>query len=543
MFEENVVEATVGRQVAPGAISDGIVGQVRCHALQAGRLCVSLVCAVAVVLAFAQCAAPEASSQEFALASASPSRGCLDPVEFGAMADDATDDRAAFQLALDTAAAELDGGTVCIGRGRWTLSRAPLGSYNRFAAISTHASNISIVGAGPESVLEVVGDQGGGGLTVISIDPGARGIVIRDLTIDTSAASQTDEQTHAIASSATCSASRGTCKPISDLEISRVRFVHPKRAGERKGDCIRLLGGTPDTRVERVRISDTTFTDCARSGIAIQRNVHGVVISGNTFSLSGDQDIDSEPTGGAGDSNSTIVISGNIFADRPSAQGDYAITLGGIGGPMTSVAVTGNSFLGRGIALYRSASTTIVGNTFVAAMKGVGGVIDASNVCAGLTIVGNVVSRSGSAGPLVRLTPHSGANCGDVMLSSNTLTQRTAGHGIFMEAASNVIVANNALRWETAAEGFAAIYARATTTLVDGVAISGNRIRGPVGYGLLLSASPYAFGSDIKITGNSASGVTTGMMCTGGAGFAPIASYGNTLGPLSCAGVSFILGE
>jgi hypothetical protein len=495
--------------------------------------------AVAVV----GCTDPVASSRAFEVTLSTPSRGCFDPVDFGAVADDAVDDRVAFQAALDAAAEQPDGGTLCVGRGRWTLARAPLNAYNRLAAIATHASNVSIVGSGPESVLEVIGDQGGSALTVISIDPGARGISIRDLAIDTTAATGTDEQTHAIATSGTCSTTLGTCKPIGDVEITRVRFVHPRRKGVRKGDCIRLLGAAPDTRVDGVRITGNTFTDCARSGVTIQRNVHGIVITGNTFAMAGDQDIDSEPTGGAGDQNSTIVISGNTFADRPEAQGDYSVTLGGIGGPMTSVAVTGNSFLGRGIALYRSSATTIVGNTFVATMKGGAGVIEASNTCTGLTVVGNVVTRAGAAGPLIRLMPHSGKSCSDVMLSSNTLTQRTAGHGIHMEAASNVMVASNALTWEVAATGYAAIYNRATIAPVDGIAISSNRIRGAVSYGVYLSASPYAFGGDVKVMGNSASGVTTGMLCNGTAGFGPIASYGNTLGPLSCAGVTFVSGE
>jgi hypothetical protein len=501
--------------------------------------------ATTALLALAVAGCPEAgtSSQSFEVTLSSPGRGCMDPVDYGASADDAVDDRAAFQAALDAAAELSDGGTLCIGRGRWTLSRAPIGAYNRFAALATHGSNVSIVGSGPETVLEVVGDQGGGSLSVISIDPGARGISIRDLSIDTAAATMTDEQTHAIATSGVCSTMLGTCRPIGDIEITRVRFAHGKRKGVRKGDCIRLLGAAPETRVDSVRITNNSFVECARSGVTIQRNVHGLVITGNTFSMAGDQDIDSEPTGGVGDQNSTIVISGNTFADRPEAQGDYSVTIGGIGGPMTSVAVTGNSFLGRGIALYRSGSTTIVGNTFVATMKAGAGVIEAGNTCSGLTIVGNVVSRSGVAGPLVRLMPHSGQTCSDVMLSSNTLTQRTAGHGIHMESASNVMLANNALTWEVPATGFVAIYNRATVAPVDGLTITGNRIRGPVSYGVLLSASPYGFGPDVKILGNSATGVATGLMCHGTGGFAPIASFGNTLSPLSCAGVTFLAGQ
>ena len=83
-----------------------------------------------------------------------------------------------------------------MGAGR--VTRAPVGSYDRFAALSTHAAHLAITGTGPETVIELVGDQRAGATEVISLDPGASDISIERLTIDTSAATNTDEQTHAI---------------------------------------------------------------------------------------------------------------------------------------------------------------------------------------------------------------------------------------------------------------------------------------------------------------------------------------------------------
>src|SRR5438067_2928902 len=67
--------------------------------------------------------------------------GCYDPAQYGAIPDDGLDDRPAAQKAIDAAAAA-GGGRVCFGAGHWTLTRAPAGSYNPYAALSIHAPDI-----------------------------------------------------------------------------------------------------------------------------------------------------------------------------------------------------------------------------------------------------------------------------------------------------------------------------------------------------------------------------------------------------------------
>src|SRR5262245_46501252 len=199
--------------------------------------------------------------------------GCYDPAAFGAQPVPTVDSRPGAQAAIDAAVAA-GGGRVCFGHGRWRLSRAPLGSYNRFAALSTHGAHVEIQGAGPGTVLELVGDQGGATTWVISVDPGARDISIRDLTIDTSATTNTDEQFHAVE----VGNGVGTGL-VQDVRIENVRFEHPAATdGSRKGDCLRMAGNTPDSAVRRVTVVGGTFTRCARSGIAIQRNVFELVI-------------------------------------------------------------------------------------------------------------------------------------------------------------------------------------------------------------------------------------------------------------------------
>jgi hypothetical protein len=480
-------------------------------------------------------------------------KGCFDPADYGAIPDDGVDDRAAAQHALDDAS--VAGGTVCFGSGHWRLSRAPVGSYNRFAGLSTHGKHLAIRGTGPGTVLEVVGDQGAADMWVIALDPGATDITIADLTIDTSGMTNTDEQTHAIeVGSGVCSTTNGTCsQPVSDIRIERVAIVHPPSPdGQRKGDCFRMVGNTPDTRVQRVTILGSSFTSCARSGIAIQRNVFDLAIIGNQFTAASDQDIDSEPTGGATDLNATTEIIGNIFRDdvtlRPAAaQGDWSVTVVGAGGPMSRVVVANNIFEGRGLDLYRSGDIAITGNTFFATMSTGYGVIESENVTRRTIIAHNTIDRMGVAGPLINVLPHSGGMPGDFTVSGNVLVQESGGGGIHIEGATDFSILDNRLKWTSpAAAGSSGIYLRTTTQAADGIVISGNQIAGNgLAYGILLAAAPNPIG-DVTLVGNQLRGTTVGLYCTqttAGLFPGPITSTGNRFGTVQCPLQTFTAGN
>jgi hypothetical protein len=431
--------------------------------------------------------------------------GCFDPADYGA-APSPADARPGAQAALDAAAAA-GGGRVCFGAARWRLSRAPAGSYDRFAALSTHGAHIEITGAGPGTVLEIAGDQGAGTLWVIALDPGAHDVTLRDLTIDTSAAVNTDEQTHAIE----VGSGLGT-GPVEDVRIERVRFVHPAASdGSRKGDCLRLVGAGADTPVRRVTVIGSTFTSCARSGIAIQRNVFDLVIEGNQFTQAGDQDIDSEPTGSGLDGS--IAIVGNVFNDDVAlGQGDFSVTIGGISEPMARVTLANNVFQGRGVGFYRVADTTVTGNTFDATMKSGLGVIDIENVAARVVIQGNALRRRGAMGAPIRVIHHSGGAASQLVIANNVLTNDTPGGGVDMESAQDVTVSGNDMSWTVPAPSGSGVRLRSVIRPADGVMISGNRIAGSLFAGIFLGASPQPFGA-VSIVGNMMRGSPVGLRC------------------------------
>ena len=301
----------------------------------------------------------------------------------------------------------------------------PAGSYNRTAALSTYGAHLTIAGTGPGTALELVGDQGAAATSVISLDPGASDITVERLTIDTSAATNTDEQTHAIAiGSGICTPTNGTCSmPVSDVTVRDVRFTHPPLPGFRKGDCIRLAGNTTATPVKRATIIGSSFTNCARSGIGVQRNVISLAVIGNHFGEQiGDTAFDGEASGGGFDDGLRMV--GNSFADGP-ATFSAALT------SYRHATIIGNTFAGRGLILYRTQDAVVSDNTFdVTALSGEG-VVEVGNVASGVKIDGNVIRRHGVAGPAIRITPHSGGVPRQVSVTNNTIMVDGDSTGIY----------------------------------------------------------------------------------------------------------------
>src|SRR2546430_17511682 len=115
-----------------------------------------------------------------------------------------------MQAAMAAIATE-NAAPLCLGAGQWTIGGAK-GPPNVHSGLSTHSAHLTITGSGPGTVLDLVGDQGRSDISVISLDPGASDVRIERLAIDTSAARNTDVQTHAIGiGSAACPGGGDDC--------------------------------------------------------------------------------------------------------------------------------------------------------------------------------------------------------------------------------------------------------------------------------------------------------------------------------------------
>lgn len=450
--------------------------------------------------------------------------GCFDPVAFGAVPDDGVDDRVPVQAAIDAASAA-GGGTVCLGSGRWRVSRAPVGSYDRFAALSTHGAHVTVSGTGPGTVLELVGDQQAGAVAVLSLDPGASDIAVQRLTIDTSAATNTDEQTHAIAiGSGVCTTANGTCSmPVTDVTVRDVVFAHPPTPGARKGDCIRVLGGTPATAVKRVTISGGSFVSCARSGIGVQRNVFSLAVLGNHFGEQiGDTPFDGEATGGDWDDG--LRLEGNSFADS-TVNFSASLT------SYRHATITGNTFGGKGLSLYRTENVVVADNTFdVTAVSGAG-VVDSQNVATGDKIAGNIIRRHGVSGPGIRITPHSGGIPAQVTVTGNTIALDGNADGIYGDSVHEIGVRDNDITFTEAAPDGSGIALQGISGPIEDAMITGNTVTGASPYfaAVRLDSRPEPF-HGVTVALNSSRGAARSLQCTQRApgGFPPsIVSTGN----------------
>lgn len=463
----------------------------------------------------------------------SPPASCYDPVAYGAIPNDLVDDRAPMQAALD--AASVAGGTWCLGPGRWEVSRAPTGSYNRFAALATHGQHVVMRGAGPSTIISLRGDQGMATTWVIALDPSASDITISDMTIDTSFAYNTEEQTHAIeVGTGVCSGA--LCAPIEDVKIEHVRIVHPwfLPPPQLKGDCLRLIGVTPVTAVRRVQVLGSSFLGCARSGIAIQRGVHDLIIEGNEFTAAGDQDIDAEPTGDATAINDTTLITGNVFHDV-GGQGDFSLAWGGALTPAGRAIISGNIFEGRGINVYRASDVAITGNVIRATATSEYGTINVGHTITRLLVEGNVVTRAGYVGALIRVTHQSGNYAKDVTIANNVMQNDTAGPGVYLESVSDAVISGNVIRWSVPATF--GLYLRTTIAALDGLVMVGNKLES-VGltWGIYLAASPNPIES-VTLVGNQIRGATTGLKCdssTTGLYHSTFTQSANKLGSIAC---------
>lgn len=471
---------------------------------------------------------------------------CIDPVAYGAIPDDGISDRVAIQDAVDAAvaAAQTAGPQrVCMGIGTWDCSRAPVGSYNRNACVSVHGGAVTIAGAGPGTVIRLAGDQNQADIVVISHDPDSSGGV-QDLTVDTTDAFDTSEQTHAMGTTGVCSAPH--CKPITNLSYLRVNCVSPARAGERKGDCIRLLGnvapsadGQPGTGIYGVTIENSVFRDCARSGIQPQRGVHGLVIRNNEFWC--DQPIHGEATGGsAPHENVDADITGNVFHETrwtgDAFQGDYDVALSGPpgSGPYENIRIHGNQGA-RGIYLYRTAGAELFDTALFATMRGAGGVLEVGNRCDGTRVHDVTIERRGAPGPVVRLISRPGALCSGVTVENTTLIQATQASGIYAESVSNLTVDRSLLVWTKPAPGpdYAGVHMRGTVAAVANMTVRSTWFSGQIDVAVRLAGAPAAIGT-AHIIGNQARGHAA-LVCGGDLGLVEYTQ--NDFGSLSCSAV------
>ncbi len=419
---------------------------------------------------------------------------CVDPVAFGAKPDDGVSDTEAIQQAINRAITT--GADVCLGAGVWTLGRSA-----HTGSLVLERGPVVIRGNGPTTVLRMSGDGHKHDWFAIQLK-GARGVTIRDLTIDGLEAVDTDKQTHLI-----------QVGPGSESTTIRSVTLGPMRRPDEPvgagigGDCIRLLGN-PGHEVKSVVISQVTFTACDRSGITFQRALHSVLVTDSTFSGIGDTPIDFEPTGKGPIEN---VVLSNLEIDRTSdAQGAWAITIGNA----HDLVLSGSHIRGGGVGMLDVDGVLMTDNDIEAGLKNVP-LVQLKRRADHITISNNVLTRlpGDAPAPVIRALHNNGFAPGAIAVTDNKLVQQSAAQVIQGTSVRQLVVRGNTVDYAGGATASAIVGVDAIDGDMDEVRVEQNTVRGNAAAVLSAASRGHAI-RHIDIGANDAPGVSP-LRCNG----------------------------
>lgn len=431
--------------------------------------------------------------------------------------DDGIDDRAAIQTALDTqGCADLSSGTYDVAV---TLPRT--GSRYDLLVL---AGGRTLRGVGPATVIRFSGDAGRSDLRGIGMTGDNN--LVADLTLDTTALENTEEQTHAIQITG----------PALNQRVSGNWFRHPSLGASAGGDCIKVVGyeqtaTTPDMRVSMI-VTGNVFDQCDRSGIAIHSGIREAVIGNNLFLATGDQDIDLEGSGGAVDS---IVISNNAFRRSINNGVSVAIAAG-----LTRRAVfSGNVVDGGRLFTYNVERLTVTGNVFTVPWQA----IEMVKMSKEVSIAGNAFAGTddtATAGMMISATHHNSGMPGVVSITGNTF-RATNPTGLFIAvtSAESVSIANNSFAWSpaTVTPNRVAALAYGLVRPTEAISFTNNIVSGPYARTLMVTNSYEASSGGgiraVTFAGNILRGPSAGLLCQN-PGPGPYVSYGNSGAPHQC---------
>jgi hypothetical protein len=453
---------------------------------------------------------PALASAQLPSEASEPEVTCSVPA---AIPNDGRDDRVAIQNALTSQ------GCAHLPVGVYDVNTIQVTPPARRPSMMLDASGAELFGDGPGTVLAFRGSAAGQDWEGISItgDDSA----LHDLSITTSAISNTVEQTHAVK----------LVGPATDAEIARVSFNHPIRVGEKSGDCIQLVGFDGGREIERVEIREDDFVHCDRSGVGVHSGTSQLTIADNRFGDVGNTDLDFE---GSGDT-SDVSIEHNTFTMSPGPHGVGAIQLQLIDGAR----VTGNVLDGRGIDVYQSDDVEIDRNTITLTQATSVPVISVGKDSARTRILSNTITRESAAGAgaVISAVPHGSGTPDHLEIDGNTLVQRTAFHVIGTSGLVGLYVRHNTITYSGGvADTMAGVRALGSAGTLGirttDVRVEGNTFAGALRAAVATSGS-YSGAGTLTTSDNAGFGATFGIFCDN------FASQGRVLGPITSRGDSW----
>lgn len=441
----------------------------------------------------------------------------------GATPDDGLDDRAAIKAACAVQhCAYLEPGTYDIDT---PIAIAPA----RRPYMSIDATGCDLRGA-ITTTLAFRGDNHGGDWQGVRL--GGDGSKLLDLTVDTSAIINTDEQTHAI----------HVLGPANGVEIGRVHINHPARSTT-GGDCVQLVGYDDGRLITDAWIHDVDFDHCDRSGVAWHSGQIGLLIEDSRFPDTGDQDLDGEGTGG----NTGITVRRNVFGLSPVAQSQHAIEIQ----LATDVHIVDNVFAGRGMFFYGCSNCEVGRNAITRTVAGSSAAIEVSKASSGVTVHENRVARMASAGPgsVINVAPHGSGTPDHVTVADSELVQHANGNVVTASGIVGLYLQRNTVTYDghVAAYGLIANGSSGTYAIrTDDIRVEGCTWTGPLKGVIGVSGSiKYAGCGSVMASDNVATGTFGSLVCdsvnTGSRVLGPVISAHNSWPPINCGPVGFVL--
>jgi hypothetical protein len=425
---------------------------------------------------------------------------CVDPVAFGAVANDGKPDHVAIQEAVEVAQRRRV--AVCLGEGVWNLERT-----SRLGSITITGGPLEIRGAGPKTVLRMTGDGGRGDWRALQLDK-ARDVVLRDFAVDGLDATNTEEQTHLIEIGPGSRRVR-----LSNLTLGPMRRPDQNVGDGIGGDCIRLLGN-PGAEVTDVVIERSHLTDCDRSGITLQRALRRVKVTDVTIRGVGDTPVDFEPTGAG--KIEDVTFSRLTIQRPPDAQGAWAMTIGGVGADLARRITVQDSTLDGGIGMLNVADVTIQRNEIVHSAPGDRPTINVMWRGANVRILRNRISRTrqAGAGPVIRATHNNAHAPRGLVIEHNTLRQETQAATIAAISLDGLTVRGNRIEYD-GTDPAPVVIADPVLQPVGDVVITGNRVVGRTAELIAIGARGERGAGRVVVRDNRVDGAPLPVRCNG----------------------------
>jgi hypothetical protein len=458
---------------------------------------------------------------------------CISPLAHGAVPGDGVGDEQAISAAIAEARSKRV--PVCFPPGLFELGR-PV----RWASLvidggaGGKGGPVTLRGAGPSTILRMTGDGRQGDWRGIELRAGARGITFEDLAIDSLGTTNTEEQTHLIQIS----------PGVSRVTFRRVQFGPMRQPGQplgagSGGDCLRLVGER-DAMVEDIVVSRSSFVDCDRSGISLQRGLRRIAIVRTTIRGTGDSPIDFEPTAPGAIEDVAMIDLRISRGER--AQGSWAIAIGGYSDDLaTRITVAGCVLEGGGVGMLNVGDVVIAEND-IRHGTGAGPTISVRRRAERVLIEDNEIvrPRSAPAAALFEAQHNNGFAPTELIITGNQLRQETAAAVISSTSVARLEVTGNRIQYAGDDARQFVIDTHAVAADAGRVVIVDNRMLGAARAALRLDARNRKV-SGVEVRGNAGDGVGESVTCEAqpSGRIGAVAASGNDFGGArsQCAGL------